>query len=116
MAVFPESMSRIDPSNPQVAIMIMENYIRYMCERLEFSASNTAKNVSAAGVSSSDMYLLVKEQADKVSALQSKVNLLEGKTNEMASQISELSDELQECEDKIAQLETRIGELEQKEV
>lgn len=112
MAVFPESMGRIDPMNAPAALKTMENYIRYMCERMEFSASNTVRNVSAAGVSSVELFVLVSAQEHKVSALESKVNLLEGEIAELASQISSAISKIQELEGKSVEMETRISALE----
>ena len=37
MAVFPESMDRIDQDDPGAALSTIESYIRYMQERIEFA-------------------------------------------------------------------------------
>lgn len=71
MAVFPENMSRVDPNDPQKAIAIIENYIRYMQERIEFSNSQTTRTVTEAGVSSAGLYLDVQTLANTVQALSS---------------------------------------------
>ena len=35
--IFPESMNRLDLSDPSGSLSTVENYIRYMTERMEFS-------------------------------------------------------------------------------
>lgn len=43
MAVFPERMKPLDPNNSQESLKTIENYIRYMTERMEFTHSNDNK-------------------------------------------------------------------------
>lgn len=71
MAVFPESMSRVDPNEPREAVAIIESYIRYMQERIEFANSQTTRTVTEAGVSSAGLYLEVQTLANTVQALSS---------------------------------------------
>lgn len=71
MAVFPESMNRVDVNDPQKAIAIIENYIRYMQERIEFSNSQTTRTVTEAGISSTGLYLEVQALENTVQALSS---------------------------------------------
>ncbi len=78
MAVFPESMDRLDTQNAPAALSIIENYIRYITERTEFAMRNMSKSVSAAGVSSVELYVLVQAQAQAIAAIQSALNQLQG--------------------------------------
>lgn len=71
MAVFPESMNRLDPQNPSEALTILENYIRYMQERIEFANTQTLRTVTDAGVSSAGLYVELKALENTVSALSS---------------------------------------------
>jgi len=77
MAVFPESMDKVDVNDPPAAISKIENYIGYMCERTEFAMRNVTKNVTEAGVSSAELYLLVQELASKVAGIESNVTNLQ---------------------------------------
>ena len=52
MAVFPESMNKLDVNDTTGSFNRIENYIRYMTERVEFAMRNMTRNVSDAGVSS----------------------------------------------------------------
>ena len=78
MAVFPESMDRIDPNDPGAALSTIESYIRYMQERIEFANKNTLRTVSEAGVSSAELYSKIVEIANTVQGLASQIAGLNG--------------------------------------
>lgn len=71
MAVFPESMSRVDPNEPREAVAIIESYIRYMQERIEFANSQTTRTVTEAGVTSTGFYQELVQLQNSVQALSS---------------------------------------------
>lgn len=107
MAVFPESMNRLDPQNVPKSLDIVENYIRYMTERMEFSTSKMTKSVNSAGVSSVALLQLVQDVGSAVSVLQSTVS---GMTGTM----TELSGRLTAQEEQLAALADRVKALEEK--
>ena len=39
--IFPEDMDRLDPNNVAQSLRTIEDYIRYITERVEFNAINT---------------------------------------------------------------------------
>lgn len=82
MAVFPQSMSRIDPEDSEKSLRTIENHLRYMQERIEFSITNVARSVNSAGASSAEMFLLLKDLQNIVSAVSSTV---EGISREMTN-------------------------------
>lgn len=45
-----------------------------MCQRIDWAMGNVTKNVSKAGVSNAEMYILLTALQNTVSALQSTVN------------------------------------------
>ena len=108
MAVFPESMYRLDAQNVPKSLEIVENYIRYMTERMEFSTSKMTKSVNSAGVSSVALLQLVQDVGNAVSVLQSTVNGMTGT-------ITDLSGRLTALESRIAALESRVKALEDKQ-
>ena len=55
MIVFPESINELPKENPSEALDITENYIKYMCQRIDWAIGNVTKNVSKAGVSNAEM-------------------------------------------------------------
>ena len=90
MAVFPEDMNRIDPKVPEEALRIIENYIHYLTERVEFSYSQMTKNITAAGVSNVEVYIQLTALQHSLSALTSDVNGLLGRMNSAESSITAL--------------------------
>ncbi len=121
MIVFPESINAIPKSNPEDAFRIIEDYIRYMCQRTDWAISNVGKTVSAAGVSSTETYMLLQTLQNTVSALQSTVNsqgssisaLLQSATT-LGNDYAELAGRVSKTEAKYTALELRVGETEKK--
>ena len=110
MIVFPESINAIPKSDPEEAFRIIEDYIRYMCQRTDWAISNVGKTVSAAGVSSTETYMLLQTLQNTVSALQSTVNS-QG-SSKMESKYTALELRVGETEKKYAALEQRVTALE----
>lgn len=108
MAVFPESMNKLDAQNVPKSLDIVENYIRYMTERVEFSTSKMTKSVNSAGVSSVTLLQLVQDVSSAVSVLQSTVSGMTGS-------ITDLSGRMTALESRIAALESRVKALEDKQ-
>lgn len=92
MAVFPENMERLDLNDTRGSLSTIQDYIRYMGERIEFSMRNMTKTVSEAGVSSAEVYILVQAQAQTLAALQSTVNGMAGTITSMQRDISDLNE------------------------
>lgn len=121
MIVFPESINAIPKSDPEDAFRIIEDYIRYMCQRTDWAISNVGKTVSAAGVSSTETYMLLQTLQNTVSALQSTVNsqgssisaLLQSVTT-LGTDYAELAGRVSKMESKYTALELRVGETEKK--
>lgn len=121
MIVFPESINAIPKSDPEDAFRIIEDYIRYMCQRTDWAISNVGKTVSAAGVSSTETYMLLQTLQNTVSALQSTVNsqgssisaLLQSVTT-LGNDYAELAGRVSKTEAKYTALELRVGETEKK--
>ena len=121
MIVFPESINAIPKSDPEDAFRIIEDYIRYMCQRTDWAISNVGKTVSAAGVSSTETYMLLQTLQNTVSALQSTVNsqgssisaLLQSVTT-LGNDYAELASRVSKTEAKYTALELRVGETEKK--
>lgn len=135
MIVFPESINAIPKSDPEDAFRIIENYIRYMCQRTDWAISNVGKTVSAAGVSSTETYMLLQTLQNTVSALQSTVNSqgssisallqsvttlgndyaeLAGRVSKTESKYTALEKRTADTETKCTALEKRVGEMEKK--
>ena len=135
MIVFPESINAIPKSNPEDAFRIIEDYIRYMCQRTDWAISNVGKTVNEAGVSSTETYMLLQTLQNTVSALQSTVNSqgssisallqsvttlgndyaeLAGRVSKTESKYTALEKRTADTETKCTALEKRVGETEKK--
>ncbi len=96
MAVFPQSMSRIDPSNPEEAVRVIESYVRYMQERIEFSITNVTRSVASAPMSSAEMYVLLKELQNTVAAMAS---AMQGVSREVVDMKNDVGDAMAAARD-----------------
>ena len=79
VAVFPEQMDKLDLNDPVGSLRRVENYIRYMAERMEFANSRTTRTVTEAGVSTVGVYQAVVNLADTVAVLQASLTAMNGK-------------------------------------
>lgn len=122
MAVFPESMDRIDPNDPGAALSTIESYIRYMQERIEFANKNTLRTVSEAGVSSAELYSKIVEIANTVQGLASQiaslngdVTALSGSVNTLSGSVAAMQGQISTINASLQSLEQRVSALEQKQ-
>lgn len=111
MAVFPESMNKLDVNDVPGSLGRIENYIRYITERVEFSMRNMTRNVSEAGVSSVEILLLMQEMAGTVATLSSAVNGMTGSITSLGTRLDEVNAKQTEMDTKITGLQTQITEL-----
>lgn len=44
--VFPESMNKVSELPPEEALKVMQEYIYYMCERIDFYVTNMSKTLN----------------------------------------------------------------------
>ena len=112
MAVFPESMDKLDANDVRGSFATIENYIRYMTERMEFSMRNMTKTVSAAGVSSAEMYILLTALQNDMASLKSTVNGMVGNINSLSSQVGEMQSTVQTLQNSVSTLDGKITAVE----
>lgn len=112
MAVFPESMDKLNTDDVRSSLPVMENYIRYMCERVEFAMRNMTKNVNAAGVSSVEMYILLTALQNEMATLQSTVSGLNGTVNGLGTQLSNVQSSITAMENRMSAVESGITSME----
>ena len=113
-AVFPESMDRLNTQDVPGSLSKIENYIRYMTERTEFSMRNVTRDVSNAGISSAEMYILLTALQNSVSALTSTVQGIAGDVNTAKGELSALRTDLDDATKEIAALSGRVSALEKR--
>lgn len=109
--VFTENMNRLDTDDVAGSLKTIENYIRYMQERIEFSNRNVTRGVSEAGVSSAELYLTVGELGNQLSTLQSTVNLLAGTVNSVSGRVVTLQSQVAALSGNVSGLAETVGDL-----
>lgn len=114
MIVFPESINAIPKSDPEDAFRIIEDYIRYMCQRTDWAISNVGKTVSAAGVSSTETYMLLQTLQNTVSALQSTVNSQGSSISALLQSVTTLGNDYAELDGRVSKTETKYAALEKR--
>ncbi len=98
MAVLPENMDKLNPEDVQGSLSIIENYIRYMGERIEFAMTGWSKKFSDTGTTNAEMYILLSATINDLSALRSTVNEIAGDTVTIKSSIGELEKRIEALE------------------
>ena len=107
MAVLPESMNKIDVKDTEKSLSTLENYIRYMGERIEFAMRNVTRNVSDAGVSSAEMYVLLVAVQNSVSTLSSELNTLKSTANTMQGTLNTATENITALDERVTALESK---------
>lgn len=111
-AVLPENMDKLNVEDVRSSLSIIENYIRYMGERIEFSMRNMTKTVSAAGVSSAEIYVLITAMSNNLSALQSTVNGMSGNITSLTNTQTSMQTTLEQVQTRLEEMQTRLDDLE----
>ncbi len=111
MAVLPESMDRLDARDTGGSFQKIQDYVRYMRERIEFSFQNMARTVSAAGVSNTEMYSLIQTHTQTLAALQSKLNGISGDITALQTTAASQESTIAAMQERLAASEGKIDEL-----
>lgn len=114
MIVFPESLNELPKGNPEEALRMVEQYIKYMCQRTDWALGNVTKNVSKAGVSSAEMYILLTALQNTVSALQSTVNSHTSSLSALSQTVNTLGNDYAALAGRVTTLENNYTALEQR--
>lgn len=111
MAVFPESMNKLDLADTTGSLARIENYINYMGERVEFAMTNVTRNVGEAGTSSVEVLLAVNKVLDEVSKISSVVNGLVGEIVGTNNRIDKMQETIKEMQGNITTLQESVTDL-----
>ena len=112
MAVLPENMDKLDVNDTSGSLSKIQDYIRYMGERIEFSFRNMTKTVSAAGVSSAEIYVLFQAQEQTIAALQSTVNGIAGNVTALQRDVAAMQASITAIQGTLESLDARVTALE----
>ncbi len=112
MAVFPESLERLNVDDTPGSLRRIENYIRYMVERMEFSNSNMTRNVNGAGVSTVEVLMALKEVTSALSEVKSTMSKMTGDITALGNRVNDMSDAMEAVQEQITELADRVSALE----
>ena len=112
MAVFPEQMDRLNLEDTTGSLQKIENYIRYMAERMEFSSSNTSKLFAETGTTNASVIKALLTVADRVSLVEANINMVVNNTTALANSVSKMQDSVTAMQTEIENLKSRVQKLE----
>lgn len=113
MAVLPESMKKLDTSNVTGSLIQIENYIGYICERIEFAMSNMTRAVGdAAGVSAVDVQQDISDLKSSLSKLNNTVNKMVGENTGTNNRIDDVLESIKTFQGTVTDLTERVATLE----
>lgn len=108
-SVFPESMDKLDSNNVGSSFSIIENYIRYMQERVEFAIRNTTKQVEKTGTSSAEIYILVTALNNSVSSIQSSIHSLSADISGIKSDLASVKKDVSSVKAEFSEFKTEVN-------
>lgn len=111
MAVFPEQMDRLNLQDTTGSLQKIENYIRYMAERMEFSSSNTSKFFAETGTTNASVIKALLTVADRVSLIEANINMVVNNTTALANSVSKLQGSVDTLSGTITSMQTEIENL-----
>lgn len=88
--VFPEEMDRIDPANVPQSLRTVEDYIRYITERVEFAVGRTTRMASEGGISDLAVVALLNEMNGTLKSLESAVTNLRNDVSALDERVEAL--------------------------
>ena len=111
MAVFPESMNRLDTQDTTGSLKTIENYIRYIQERVEFSVRGVNRSISESGTSSAELRMALETLGNDLSALTSTVNQLAGQVTALGGNYAGLAEGVQALQSSLENQGQQVSAL-----
>lgn len=115
MAVFPESMDRLDLNDTTGSLRRIENYVHYMRERMEFAAKNINRSVGNTGTTTAEVLQILLNLTSAMSTMQSAMAGMRSEIAGLTEAISTIRTEQEEVAEQIEAINTRLTALEQGE-
>ena len=112
MAIFPEQMDRLNLEDPTGCLQQIENYIRYMAERMEFYSSNTSKIFAESGTTNASVIKALLTVSDRVSLIEANITQVVNTTTSLANSVSKMQESVTAIQAEIENLKTRLTTLE----
>lgn len=83
-------MQKINPAETARSIRTIDNYIRYMCERIEFSMRSHSGRESGGEYTAESIYDLLQTTTETVANMQETLNDLRDALREVQDEIAEI--------------------------
>ena len=109
MIVFPESMNRLDINDSKKSIQVMESYINYMCERVDFAINNMTTNLASQGDVAPYLAEKLEEVTSALNQVSSSVGSLSGTVTNLVNRTKAVEDSLEEIETTISTIDEKIN-------
>ena len=123
-AVFPENMDRIDINDVTGSLQLIDAYIRYMRERVEFAVRNVTRTAANAGNAGAEIVGELEEMSRNIGTLGSSIGTCQAEVTSALKKIEELTQRVAKIEETITdvdslktemtELKTKVEELETK--
>lgn len=88
--VFPEEMNPLNVEDVRGSIRTIEDYIRYMTERMEFANTQTRRAASESGITDIAVLEVLNDMAATMATLTSTVNSMRGDVTALQERVSAL--------------------------
>ena len=111
MNVFPEDMNRVDTTDAVAAIRQLENYIRYIRERVEFSANSLVKTVSS-NMTTAEVVQRLTDMEQRVASALSTIATYSGSISILQTDVRTINNtDLPDIRDNITSLNGSVNDL-----
>lgn len=111
-AIFPEQMDRLHLEDVQGSLRILENYVRYMTERMEFANSNTNRFFAESGTSNAAVIKAVLTISDRVSVIEASTQGVLNNVQALVNRVTELNNSVSALGAEVESLKQRVSTLE----
>lgn len=109
---FPESLNKIDYSDTQKALNQIDEYIRYMCERIDFSITNISRTAANLGGNALEEFEVLDALQSSVAILSSSVGTLSGRVTSLTTGLKNVQDAVDTINKGLVSIDERLATLE----
>lgn len=113
MAVFPEDMNRLNHDDVKKSLTVMENYIRYMKERIEFNFGTSSRRITSGTTVTTDILQQLEQIGSDMAVLGSNLSVIAGEVTGISNYLTSVIDvKLTDIDSAITDLDERVTALE----
>jgi len=108
---FPETMNKLEYQDTEKSLKKIEDYIHYMCERIDFSISNISKTAANLGSSKLSEYEVLEQMKSNIATLSSGVSNIDGKVKSQGTSIQTLQGDIRKINETLTTLTTTVNTI-----